>query len=87
MSESKRTQRLPFAENFRELLVYQKDRELTLDIFRLSTRFPREEMYSLTDQVRRASRSIGAQIAEAWAKRRHDRKVRSFLPHSINYFA
>ena len=81
MSELKRTQQLPFAENFRELLVYQKARELTLDIFRLSARFPREETYSLTDQVRRASRSIGAQIAEAWTKRRY---VRHFVSKLVD---
>lgn len=79
MSVLKRTQQLPFAENFRELLVYQKARQLTLNIFRLSARFPREETYSLTDQVRRASRSIGAQIAEAWAKRRYEKHFVSKL--------
>ena len=42
-------------------------------IFEISKDFPKEETYSLTDQIRRASRSIGAQIAEAWAKRRYER--------------
>jgi four helix bundle protein len=42
-------------------------------VFELSKRFPREELYSLTDQARRASRSIGAQISEAWAKRDYEK--------------
>src|SRR3712207_3642711 len=41
------------------------------EVFQLSKRFPPEEKYALTDQIRRASRSIGAQIAEAWKKRRY----------------
>ncbi len=58
------------AENFRELEVYKLSRELSNEIFAISKNFPKEEIYSLTDQVRRSSRSVGAQIAEAWAKRR-----------------
>jgi four helix bundle protein len=57
--------------NFRELEVYRTSRSLADDIFNASRKFPREEVYSLTDQVRRSSRSVGAQIAEAWAKRRY----------------
>jgi len=48
-------------------------------IFETSKLFPREETYSLTDQVRRASRSIGAQIAEAWGKRRYEKHFISKL--------
>jgi four helix bundle protein len=64
---------LPYAESFRDLLAYQKARALSKQIFQLSKRFPREEAYSLTDQIRRCSRSIGAQISEAWAKRLYER--------------
>src|SRR5437773_594858 len=60
------------AKSFRELEVYQYARELSLAIFQCSKKFPKEEMYSLTDQIRRSSRSIGAQIAEAWGKRRYE---------------
>ncbi len=49
--------------------VYKKQRALAKEVFVLTKEFPREEQYSMTDQLRRASRSIGAQIAEAWAKR------------------
>ena len=71
--------RLPYAENFRDLVVYKKSRQLSREIFILSKQFPREEMFSLTDQVRRSSRSIGAQIAEAWAKRRYEKHFISKL--------
>ncbi|MDZ7262163.1 MAG: four helix bundle protein [candidate division KSB1 bacterium] len=70
---------LPHAGSFRELLVYQKAKALSREIFQLSKRFPREEAYSLTDQIRQCSRSIGAQIAEAWAKRRYERHFISKL--------
>jgi four helix bundle protein len=59
------------ARSFRELLIYQKANEVAKSIFEISKNFPKEEAYSLTDQIRRASRSIGAQIAEAWGKRRY----------------
>lgn len=58
-----------YVEHFRELEVYKKQREVSKEVFRLSKDFPPEEKYSLTDQIRRSSRSVGAQIAEAWAKR------------------
>jgi four helix bundle protein len=49
------------------------------EIFDLSKQFPEEEKYSLTSQIRRSSRSIGAQLAEAWAKRRYERHFVSKL--------
>jgi len=70
---------LAHAKSFRDLLVYEKARAVAKEIFELSKRFPREETYSLTDQVRRSSRSIGAQIAEAWAKRRYEKHFVSKL--------
>jgi four helix bundle protein len=59
------------AETFRDLLAYQKAFELQQAIFELSKSFPAEEKYSLTDQIRRSSRSVGGNIAEAWRKRRY----------------
>jgi four helix bundle protein len=60
---------MAYVLNFRDLDVYKASRLLSREIFELSKSFPREEMFSLTDQVRRSSRSVGAQIAEAWGKR------------------
>ena len=70
---------LQHAQSFRDLLVHQKARKITQDIFHLSKSFPKEETYALTDQVRRSSRSIGAQIAEAWGKRQYQRHFVSKL--------
>jgi len=67
------------ANSFKELVVYQKARTLAQSIFEITKSFPKEEMYSLTDQIRRSSRSIGAQIAEAWGKRRYEKHFISKL--------
>jgi four helix bundle protein len=58
-------------ESFHDLRVYGRARELQREIFEISKGFPRSEIYSLTDQIRRSARSIGANIAEAWHKRRY----------------
>lgn len=68
-----------YARSFKELRVYQKAREVSRVVFKLSKTFPREEMYSMTDQMRRAARSVGAQIAEAWGKRRYEKHFVSKL--------
>src|SRR5512139_2648115 len=57
--------------HFRELDVYKLAMAAAMDIFELTKCFPVEERYSLTDQVRRCSRSVCANIAEAWRKRRY----------------
>ena len=67
------------ARSFKELRVYQKAREVSRAVFTLSKSLPKEEMYSLTDQIRRAARSVGAQIAEAWGKRRYEKHFVSKL--------
>jgi four helix bundle protein len=54
-----------------DLEVYQIAFKAAMDIFELSKKFPQEEKYSLTDQIRRSSRSVCANIAEAWRKRRY----------------
>jgi four helix bundle protein len=79
--ESKETKmtELPYAKNFRELIVYQKARELAKMVYKETLSFPRDEAYSLTDQIRRSSRSVGAQIAEAWAKRKYEKHFVSKL--------
>ena len=64
---------------FRELRVYQLARELAKEIYTLSKQWPREEKYALTDQIRRSSRSVGANLAEAWRKRRYPRHFISKL--------
>ena len=58
-------------ENHTDLQVYQKAFEAAMQIFELSKSFPKEETYSLTDQIRRSSRSVCANLAEGWRKRRY----------------
>jgi four helix bundle protein len=56
----------------KDLDVYRLAYALALEIYRMSKRWPAEEKYSLTDQVRRSSRSVCANLREAWAKRRYE---------------
>src|SRR5579871_2586114 len=58
-------------KSHRDLDVYARAFEAAMEIYELSKRFPKEETYSLTDQVRRSSRSVCANLAEAWRKRRY----------------
>ena len=60
-------------ENYKDLIVYTKAYDLAMEIFFVSMGFPKEEKYSLTDQIRRSSRSVTANLAEAWAKRRYEK--------------
>jgi four helix bundle protein len=59
-------------QHFRDLEVYQNALAAGLRVYELSKKFPPEEKYSLTDQIRRSSRSVCANIAEAWRKRRYE---------------
>lgn len=63
----------------RDLKVYQLAYKLAMEIFRLSRAFPREERYSLTDQIRRSSRSVAANLAEGFRKRRYPNMLVSKL--------
>ncbi|WP_298136870.1 four helix bundle protein [Flavobacterium sp.] len=67
---------------FQDLLAYQKSFALAMKIFRVSKSFPKEETYSLTDQIRRSSRSVSANIAEAYRKRDYPKHFHSKLTDS-----
>ena len=60
------------AKSAKELMVYQKAYSLAMQIFEVSKRFPPEERWALTGQIRRSSRSICNNLREAWAKRRYE---------------
>ena len=62
---------MPTPHGFRDLKVYQLAYQLAMEIFHASKSFPTEEKYSLTDQIRRASRSVAANIAEGYRKKRY----------------
>jgi four helix bundle protein len=68
------------AHSHRDLQVYQLAFKTAMHIFELSKHFPKEERYSLTDQIRRESRSICANIAEAWRRRRYE----AVFVHKLN---
>lgn len=56
----------------KDLKVYQMAYKLTMDIFEITKKFPKEEIYSLTDQIRRSSRSVAINIREGFAKRKYE---------------
>lgn len=66
----------------KELKVYQLSFEAAMQIFEISKSFPSEEKYSLTDQIRRSSRSVSGNIAEAWRKRRYEKSFVAKLSDS-----
>jgi len=68
--------------DFKELIVYKKAFQVAMEIYKLSKDFPKEEKYSLTDQIRRSSRSVCANIAEAYRKRQYVRHFISKLTDS-----
>ena len=65
-----------------DLRVYQLSFEAGMEVFKLSKKFPKEERYSLTDQMRRSSRSVSGNLAEAWRKRRYPKSFISKLTDS-----
>lgn len=69
--------------SFRDLIVYQKAFNLAMEIFEITKSFPKDEKYSLTDQIRRSSRSVTSNIAEAWAKRIYIKSFISKLSDSL----
>jgi four helix bundle protein len=68
-----------FAKDYTDLLAYRTSFQLSKEIFEVTKQFPKEEMYALTDQFRRAIRAVGANIAEAWGKRRYEKHFISKL--------
>src|SRR5262249_9712710 len=62
---------MSLVRNFRELDVYQNAMNLLMTIFELTKRWPIEERFNLTDQIRRSSRSVCTNLVEAWRKRRY----------------
>lgn len=65
--------------DFKKLLAYQKAFDLAMSIFEISKSFPKEETYSLISQIRRSSRSVNANMAEAYGKRRYPKHFISKL--------
>ena len=69
--------------SFKDLIVFQKTYKLAMEIFEFSKGFPKEEKYSLTDQIRRSSRSVTSNMAESWAKRRYEKSFVNKLTDAL----
>lgn len=70
-------------QSYKDLQVFRLSYELAMEVFRLTKKFPKEELYSLTDQVRRSSRSVTANIVEGWSKRRYENVFKRHLLDAI----
>ncbi len=70
-------------QSYKNLKVYQASYALAMEVFWLTKWFSKEELYSLTDQIRRASRSVAANIVEGWAKRKYENVFKKHLIDSI----
>lgn len=70
-------------KSYKDLEVYKKSYRLAMEIFQLTKKFPKEEIYSLTSQIRDSSRSVPANIAEGWAKRKYENIFKKHLIDAI----
>ena len=70
-------------ESFKDLIVFQKAYKLAMEIYEISKSFPKEEKYSLTDQIRRSSRAVTSCLAESWAKRRYEKAFVNKITDSL----
>jgi four helix bundle protein len=69
--------------SYKDLEVYKRSFRLAMDIFWISREFPRDEIYSLTSQITRASRSVSLNISEGWVKRQYDNVFRQHLINAL----
>lgn len=70
-------------QSYKILEVYKRSFKLAMDIFWLTKKFPKEEVYSLTSQIVRSSRSVCANIVEGWAKRQYENVFKQHLIHAL----
>ncbi len=82
MAENEGTSMTRLVKTHQDLEVYRRAFDAAMQIYELSRQFPKEETYSLTDQIRRSSRSVCANLAEAWRKRRYPAAFESKLSDS-----
>jgi four helix bundle protein len=78
----KTSKNMEIIKSHRELRVYAKAFEKAMEIFQITRSFPKEEIYSLTDQIRRSSRSVCSNIAEAFRRRKYPKSFSSKLNES-----
>ena len=70
-------------QSYKDLEVYKRAFDLAMQIFESTRTFPKEEVYSLTSQIVRSSRSVAANISEGWAKREYEQVFKQHLIHAL----
>jgi len=70
-------------KSYKDLEVHKEAFKLAMEIFWITRKFPKEEVYSLTSQIVRSSRSVSANISEGWAKRKYDAVFKQHLIHAL----
>ncbi|MCM4156636.1 four helix bundle protein [Gramella sp. AN32] len=70
-------------KSFKDLEIYKESYDLAMEIFWLTRKFPKEEVFSLTSQIVRAGRSVPANISEGWAKRNYESTFKQHLIHAL----
>jgi four helix bundle protein len=70
-------------QSYKDLEIYKRSFRMAMDIFWLSRKFPKEEIYSLTSQITRSSRSVSLNIVEGWAKRQYENVFKQHLIHAL----
>jgi len=70
-------------QSYKDLEVYKRSFKMAMDIFWLSRKFPKEDVYSLTSQITRSSRSVSLNIVEGWAKRQYENVFKQHLIHAL----
>ena len=70
-------------KTYRDLVAYQEAYSLAKDVFHLTAKYPKDERFSLVDQMRRASRSIALNMAEGWAKRKYENVFKRHIIDSV----
>ena len=70
-------------QSYKDLEVYNRSFKMAMDIFWMSRKFPKEEVYSLTSQITRSSRSVSSNIVEGWAKRQYEAVFKQHLITSL----
>jgi len=69
--------------SYKDLEIYKRSFKMAMDIFWLTREFPKQEVYSLTSQIVRSSRSVSANITEGWAKREYENVFKQHLIHAL----
>ena len=78
-----RTLRKNVIKTYRDLEIYKLSYQLAIEIFSITKKFPKDEMYSLSSQIRNSSRSVPSNIAEGWSKRRYENIFKRHLTDAI----